>query len=279
MTVWKHSVSWSKFKLALECPLQLQNTIDKKPHGFGDGTYYTSLGKLVQFVFEQYFNQKVNLRPGGQEYGVIEKIFDRVIKVGYLDNLKVTYPHNKTEEDLIDAAKKHLENGFRVMKEMGLVKLAVRSEVKWNSVFRGFRMFGMVDFIRDGKSGMYIFDGKGHANKNADPRQVVYYALAIAASGHKIAGGGLIYWQHDYVPVDLRPEALKHFIDNEFAEARPWFEKLKNGTTEEFPARPEESVCKTCNWRNTCPFSKAKTPPMIEGLPQSVGFGELPARV
>lgn len=136
-------------------------------------------------------------------------------------------------------------------------------------------MFGMIDFLREGRSGHYLFDGKGHAKKNADPMQLVYYAVAVAASGHKIAGGGLIYWNHDYEKVDLSPAALRQFIDNEFTQVRPIFEKLKNGTNEQLEARPEESRCKQCNWRNVCPFSATKTPPMKEGLPDSLGFGEL----
>lgn len=275
MTVWRHSISWSKFKLALDCPLQLQFTIDKKPHGRPENTLPQALGTIVQFCFEQYFNQGINLKKGGQDDETMAKIVDRILNSKYVQSINVTYPHNKTEEDLKTRAREQIMKGFGYMKGMGLTKLPVRSEVKLNGVFRGFRMFALVDFLREGKSGDYLFDGKGHANEDADPRQVVYYALNRAASGKKIAGGGLIYWNHGYRPVDLSPKALRDFIDNELATARPIFEKLKAGTNEELEAKPDEQKCRKCNWRNTCPFSLSRLPPMQEGLPDEVGFGEI----
>jgi len=274
MTVWRHSISWSKFKLALDCPLSLQFTIDKKSHGRPTSTFYTALGKLSQLVFELYYNQKVNLKPGGQEESVILRATERVLNQKTIDALQISYPHNKTEDDLKQAVRDQVTGGFRIMKDIGLTKLEVRSEVKMIGVFRGFRMFALVDFLREGTSGDFIFDGKGHAKKNADPRQVVYYALNRASSGRKIAGGGMIYWNHGFEKVDVSPAALRHFVDTDFTRVRPYFEMLDKGSEGPFPATPSAEKCKVCPWRNTCEFSMAKNPPQQFGVPTEIGFGE-----
>ncbi len=275
MTTWRYSVSWSKFKLALLCPLQLQYTIDKKPHGRSDINYYMVLGKLVQLAFELYFNQKINLKDGGRSPKTIEKLADKLLSSNWIASQNVTYPTGKTEDDLKTQARDQIIKGFAIMERLKLTHYPVRSEVKWNAVFRGFRMFCMIDFLREGRKGCWVFDGKGHSRMNADPMQVVYYALAVAAAGRDVAGGGLIYWQHDtYVPVDVSPKALRDFIDGPFAEGRAIFEELKDGV-QTLPAKPSRSTCGDCSWKNNCPVSAVKLPPMQEGLPETLGFGEL----
>lgn len=275
MTVWNRPVSWSKFKLALDCPRSLQYAVDKKPHGFADNTYYSALGTIVQFIFEQYFNQRVNLRQGGRNPKVIERVTDKILASNYIESLKVVYPYGKDRADLCAAVREQVTKGFLFMDKMGLTKYSVKSEVNWSSVFRGFRMFAKIDFLRHGSSGSYVFDGKGHKEMNADPRQVLYYCLSVAASGHKIAGGGIIYWRHGYKNLDVTPAALKRFIDGEFAEVRPLFEELKTGIQGPMEARPSKENCKFCKWRQVCPDSAVRRPPMKEDAPENVGFSEI----
>lgn len=271
MTTWSHSVSWSKFKLALDCPLSLQHTIDRKPHGRPDNNYHQARGSLVQYAFQMYFNQGVNLRPGGQEPKTWERVADKVLASNFLNTLNVTYPHDKTEFDLKADAKEEILLGFKVMEKMGLTKLACRSEVKLNGHFRGFRMFAMVDFLREGKSGDWLFDGKGYSKPNADARQVVYYALNRASSGRTIAGAGLIYWRHGLVPVDVSPKALREFADGPLAEVRPIFEQLRKGA-KELPPKPSDSTCWSCRWKYVCEHSAVKRKPMDTTLPEEVGM-------
>lgn len=276
MSHWKYAVSWSKFVLALECPRKLQHTVDKKPSpGDRDTTFYMDLGTMVQFIFEQYYNQQINMKAGGREEKVIQAVTDKILASTYLEKLQTTYPHNLDEDELRKRIRAHTLKGFRIMNKMGMTKYKFRSEVKWSSVFRGFRMFCMIDFLREGRSGVYLFDGKGHGQMNADPRQVLYYALAVAASGHKIAGGGLIYWQHKYQPVDLSPAAIKHFIDTDFKQGRPYFEALQKGTQEVFETTPSKKICGRCRWKHVCEDSAVKLPAMRTDLPDVVGLGEL----
>jgi hypothetical protein len=273
MTLWTYAVSWSKMKLALECPRQLQLTIDKVPHGRPEQTYYTHRGHLVQKVFELYFNPQINLKKGGQRPEVIAAAADRVIPP-YLKENQIDYPVDKTEADLTKEAKQQITNGFDIMAGIGLLNRRVRSEVKLNGVFRGFRMFAMVDFLAETPEGDLLYDGKGHQEKNADPRQVLYYALNRASAGRKVPHAGLIYWQHDFEPVDTSPTALRHFIDTDLAAARPTFELLKHGTNLTLETQPSPKTCRYCNWNKLCEDSYYKPRPADPNQKEEVGFGE-----
>lgn len=286
MTVWAKPVAWSKFVLGLKCPRQLQNTLDKVPHGFSkDSNYYAVVGILVQEVFELYFNRQLNLVDGGQEVKVVRNIARKVMGARIKGNTfhepkrlpyEITYPANKDAETLWESVMFQVEHGFGVMKDMKLLDKKVRSEVKWSSTFRGFRMFCMIDFIVEGRNGHSVYDGKGSARKNADPRQVLYYALAVNASGHQLGKGGLIYWQHDFDEVDISPAALKEFIDGDFKRGRALFEQLKVGVNTPMETTPSKDACKYCNWRLTCADSVMKPDEVTpEQIAAATGIVEL----
>lgn len=258
MTIWTHSVSWSKFKLALDCPRSLQYTIDKKPFLSSRTNYYQQLGTLVQLVFEHYFNQGVNLKAAGRTEAVMAKVTDRVLASNHYKAMQIDYPAGKSEEGLQEEIKRMVLIGFRQMQQTAVLPKKVASEQKWNSVFRGHRMFGMIDFdVHYGQNHCGLFDGKGHAQKNADVRQLLYYGLAKAASGVTLGLSGFFYWQHDFVEVDLSPPALKEFADGEFVEGKKIFDMLKVGVAE-LPAKPSSKQCYSCNWKALCPDSKYK---------------------
>ncbi len=80
MTVWRHNISWSKVKAALDCPYRLQLIIDKVPATDVGVNYYQELGKIVQYAFEMFFNQKINLKgPEARTEAVIGRVADKVI--------------------------------------------------------------------------------------------------------------------------------------------------------------------------------------------------------
>jgi len=271
VTVWRHSISWSKFKLALECPLALQKTIDGEPPDHERPNYYRSLGTLVQKVFEEYFNQGVNLVPGGNNPKVLQRVVDRVLESSFYKDLNVTYPSDHDEADLIEEIRYQVRNGFEIFNTMKIVKKDIKSEVKWSAVFRGFRMFAMMDFYMALPGGVGVYDGKGHKEKNADPDQVRYYALALTASGRKVVEAGLIYWRHGFVPVDVSLPALRVFIDEKVEVAKPIFDQLKAGV-ESLPATPSKSVCKYCAWRYSCLESAYRRPDVLDTSLKHVGF-------
>jgi hypothetical protein len=279
VTAWIHSVSWSKFKLALDCPRQLQHTIDRKPHGRGPSGFYQEAGSLTQLVFELYFNQQVNLKPGGRTEATQKRVIERVLNAPSTLQRPVSLPHNLTREDLNNRVRDQATRGFELMGKIKMLDLPVRCEVKWNAVFRGFRIFNMLDFLREGRSGHWILDGKGHTNPDADERQILYQALGVAASGHNIAGAGLLYWYHGFKPVDTSPKALKEVADTTLEEARPTFELLKKGTHQPLEARPSPKRCGQCNWRETCEASVAKRPPTQSNLPDIVQLDHQPTAV
>lgn len=258
MTVWRHSISWSKFQMATKCQLQLKNTIEKVPVSVFSASYYRHLGIIVQFIFEQYFNQKINRDPRGREWSGMEKVMNRILNAKYIESLQVSYYPGQTEEHLRRHIKEQVQSGFKLMKSKGLLEKQITSEKKWNSVFRGLRIFCLIDFLFESRKGFYLFDGKGSKEEDANPDQLKYYAVGLGASGKQIAGGGFLYWQHGtFRSVDLSPAGLKSFIDEKITVAKPVFDKLRSGT-EDLPPNPSSENCKWCNWRNNCPYSHFK---------------------
>jgi len=274
VTVWRYSISWSKFDLADKCPLALQKTIDKVPPDHEKPNYYMVKGNLVQKVFELWFNQGVNQRPKGDDPRVLQRVVDRIITSPYYKELGVTYPEGITEKDLVTKVRQEVANGLETFRTKDLIKRVVRSEVKWNSVFRGFRMFAMMDFYLHVTGGVAVYDGKGHKKKNANPDQVRYYALALIAAGKKVKDAGLIYWNHGYEPVNVSPAAIRAFIDAKLDKVRPIFNQLKAGV-EELPATPSDEVCGFCSWKYSCKFSAKRRPEVPNPTIENVGFGEV----
>lgn len=273
MTVWRYSISWSKFKLALECPLALQNTIDKKPPDHEWPNYYMVKGNVVQKVFEEYFNQRVNLHPGGDTQEVLQKVVDRILMSTYYKGLTITYPDDIVEEDLHANVRHEVANGLEIFRSHKILHKRIRSEVKWNAVFRGFRMFAMMDFKLSLPGGIGVYDGKGHKKKNADPNQLLYYALALIAGGKKVKEAGLIYWNHGYDPVNVSPKAIRVFIDEKLDKVRPIFEQLKAGV-DVLSATPSDDACGYCPWKFSCEFSTKRRPEVPSPTTEYVGFDD-----
>jgi len=271
VTVWRHSISWSKFKLALNCPLELQKTIDGIPPDHEKPNYYMKLGILVQKVFEEYFNQGVNLMSGGRDPKVLQRVVDRTLESSFYTDMEVTYPNDLNEEDLIEDMRYQVRNGLEIFGTMKLATKVIKSEVKWNAVFRGFRMFAMMDFYLAVPGGVAVYDGKGHKEKNADPGQILYYALALTASDRKVVDAGLIYWRHGFEPVDVSPAALRVFIDEKVEKVKPIFDQLKGGV-ESLPATPSKDACKWCAWRYSCLESAYRRPEVADTSLSNVGF-------
>lgn len=266
MTVFRRSVSWSKFDLALKCPLRLQKTIEKEySPKFGAQTKAASMGKLVQKVFELYFNGDFNLKEGGLRPQVLVKILDKVLASKWCDEEGVL-PEFREE------AIPQLEKGFELFMQEKVMGYRIRSEVEMKVTFNGFRMFGMLDFLVNMPGGSILYDGKGNAAENADPNQLKYYALTLHAANVKVLSGGFIYWKHGYRSVDVSPEGLHEFVNGDFARGRKVFERLKVGV-DRLESSPSSKNCHFCNWRDTCPdtYYRKDSGPVLIGV-QEVGF-------
>lgn len=154
------------------------------------------------------------------------------------------------------------------MKEAGLLDKKVESEKKWLGRYRDIGLFAMTDFTYEADLPYIdLYDGKGHQQQNADPNQIVHYALNMATTGLKPRRAGLLYWRYPtdgVIDVDVSPKALKAYIDGPFEEASPWLRRLKVGTEpgELLPARPESQKCFNCWWKSTCPDSAHKKEPV-----------------
>lgn len=246
MTVFRKSVSWSKFKLALECPLQLQKTVDKEYSArFGSTSRSSASGKVVQKVFELYFNGSYNQQPTGQRVSVPVNILKKVMKSKWATDEGV-------EDNQMEEIEAQVVSGYETMSSMGILGKPVRSEVKMQVTYAGFRMFGMLDFLVKDGDGYLLYDGKGNAEKTADANQLLYYGLMVHSAESKPVTGGFIYWRHGFTPVDMSPKALYDFTKGEFAEGRKIFEMLKVGVEGELEAKPSSKACNFCNWKKVC---------------------------
>lgn len=266
MTVFRKSVSWSKFNLALTCPLRLQKTIDKEySPKFGVNSTAAATGKLVQKVFELYFNNQFNLKDNGLRVEVLVKILDKVLKSKFAQDEGI-------DDTFREPSLPQLERGFALFRENGFMNYRVKSEVSMAVTYAGFRMFGMLDFLIEQPTGYVLLDGKGNAAKDADPLQLKYYALMVNSSTGRDVTGGFVYWKHDYDRVDLSTKSLWEFTHNEFAQGRKIFEQLQHGV-QELPANPSKSNCHWCHWKNNCAKSAYQKPPSDPepGL-KSIGF-------
>lgn len=277
MTVWRYPISWSKLKMAFPdgCQLQLRNIIDKRRPSDVSPNYYMELGSISQYVFELYFNQKINQTPQGRTIEVMEKVVDKVLASAWFKKTEanVTYPPTKNDKLLKITVKEDVLAGFKEMERIKMLDKPVLSEKVWNGTFRNVRTFAKIDFMWESASGKgwWVWDGKGHAKPNADPRQLLYYALTLMVSGQKVAGGGLIYWRHGVSPVPMTPKDVKDFVDKDLTPAVTLFNKLHRGT-EEFTANPSADNCKYCSWKSSCKVSHFKKEPQEVKEADYVGF-------
>lgn len=272
MTIWNYGISWSKFKMALECEEQLRYAVEKAaPTRPSAGGFYQELGKCVQRVFELYFNQRVNQRPNGQKPESIDKIIRYLLGTRSFLEPGVNFTPELSRERFRDEIYEMAWNGFQFLQEADLLRTNFQCEKGWPAVFRNHKMYGMLDFYAEESDGVILLDGKATKEMNADPRQILYYALMIAATGKKIKRAGFLYYRFGLDPIDCSPPALRKFIDEDFARGRKIFDQLRGGTNEFIP-HPEKLTCKWCNWNGRCKFNfKGEPPP----LPERYDIGEV----
>lgn len=290
---WAHGISWTMWRRAFECGKQAElaiaerNGVPRFEQGTGWPTYYADVGTIVQKFYECYFNQGVNLRPGGTNSAAIATGVNKVLASPWCAKVleKTTYPEGKdgvslTVVDLVERVRKQALSGLRGLADAGVLDRPVRSEVASVGLVRGLPIFALIDFLVELPHGDMIFDGKSNANRDADPRQMYWCALTRAFNKERsrnVVGGGFIYWIHGFEPVRMNGEDLQRFIDGDFKRILPVFERLRTTGVDEIPAQPKDyKVCKFCAWSGSCSRSLAK--PKREpdfGLPERVGFDDV----
>lgn len=261
MITWKKPLSWSKFKLALDCPKALEFVLSQTPPSEVRPTYWMALGIEVQYIFEAYFNQGVYLR--NQNPDVIQKIVERSLATDRIERMEVTYPYGQGIDKLQQRIREDSATGFTAVQKAGLLDgTMVKSEQKFRSKFKGLRVFAWADFLKyTGKNTVEIWDGKNNKDKNADPRQLLWYAMVIMSTGMNVSGGGFIYYKHgEAVPVDLGVNAVMNFIRTDFQRGRKVFDDLQEGVTA-LPAQPDKKICRRCDWKRSCKASVFYQPP------------------
>lgn len=212
----------------------------------------------------------MNLNPKARSADVIERAARKILDSQFRKDLDTSFPFGKEPEDLEKEVVEQVRNGYQMFEDLDILKFPIDSEVQVTSVFNGFRIFALLDFLyNDGE--WHVIDGKGHQKENANPDQVRYFALALMASNRKVGRSGLLYWRHGYREVDVSPKAMKTFVEEVLNPVRPIFMKLRSGTSE-FKASPSEENCRLCSWRLSCTDSVAYRVPVTEPGPSNVGF-------
>jgi hypothetical protein len=163
---------------------------------------------------------------------------------------------------------------YEARKTGGLLGYKIRSEVQMQVQFKGFPMFGMLDFLVFHPKGKILLDGKGNKEDTADPNQILYYGLELHAAGENIVDSGFLYWRRNFVRVPASPMALHHFVNGDFARGRKIFERLRLGV-DLLEANPSSSNCNHCFWKSTCTESyyRKEAVEVFKGI-ENVGFGE-----
>ena len=268
--IWKNPVSWSRWKTALDCPRQLELTLERKPASEPRQTYYTLRGHLVQLVYTLYFNQKVNLRDKCRTPEALTRITDAVLQSPLMTRTVISYPKGKTEQDLRDTVHSQVQNGLLVLRSMGLLTKVMISEISINGKISNLAARGRLDFLREDGNFVEVYDGKGNAEDDADPRQIMFYALMLISNGKKVRRGGFLYWQRHYKEVDLSLPRLKQFLE-ELRETAELFHSLRKGIGGPLKAIPGKP-CYFCNWKRSCEVSKYFVPAIAKELSGELSF-------
>ncbi len=258
------------FKRIMDCPRQAEFAIREKegdPEAAREQTtsnYHASAGTIVQKLFECYFNQGVNLRPGGTQPEAVAACCAKVLasKFAAKTIAETIYPPGKTEADLRKFVAESAATGRTALFEAGLLNRdGVRSEVPSGGKVGDWRIFAQIDFLVKTPQGVYIYDGKINSAPNADVRQLWYTALTRP---EKVLGGGFIYWKlGKFVPVHFSSEHLSRFRDGDFAAGMERWRPVMTTGVDSLEPEPSFAACQWCAWNGRCQhavFSRKREP-------------------
>lgn len=251
-------ISWTLFKRALECHTKVEfHRRDMPQRNSVWPTYYADTGSTVQRVFELYFNQGVNLRPGGAHPDKIISVGEQVLAQDpqTLNLLAATtFPSGKNRADLMALIRGDIKNGVHALHAGGLLAKRVKSEVGLGGDLAGYRIFGQHDFIVDNGDGTVdVWDGKSMSQKNADKNQLRFYVKTIDIP---VRRAGFLYWrQGEAVEIDISEGAMQATLMKQWAEAVPVWEKLKVGILHLEPTAKDSNTCFRCAWQDVCQYS------------------------
>lgn len=271
MVKWNKALSWSKVKMMLSCPRKLQYTLEQKPVGVPSPSYYRNLGSIAQYVLEIYFNQRVNLKSGGTEAEVIQKVITKVLNSKLVQTMDITYPPGKSRVDFDSEVRRHVTMGTEILRARGMLGREIDSEVKGVGELRGTRAYMQIDFVV--KEGKYVsvLDGKGTMKTGEDSRQLKMYAAIMMKRGVLIKEAAFVYWNvGEYEAVDVSPESIKKFLDSDWVEAQKIAALIGVGV-DTLDARPSHTECWKCDWKTSCPESMFR-PVTNDRLLDEVGF-------
>lgn len=267
------ALSWSKMKLFLACPKQLELTIVRRPVSRKFPNMYMELGNVVQMVFEVYFNQGVNRKAKGTDPRVLDRVCDVVFRSKRFLDRNIWLMKDWTMQRFQQRVREYVQTGRGGLEKAGVLDRPVKSEVLVSATLLGLNVRGKVDFIAEDDQEIVILDGKASREQDANPDQVLLYGAMIDKNqpGKKWVRGGLVYWQHGYVPVDMTPPALLGFLNGDLARTAEVFHKLKTGV-DELVATPGKQVCGQCQWKTNCSDSLYYKMSDVDSVAEEVSF-------
>lgn len=276
-------ISWTLFQRAEKCERSAEYHRRHTPKKNSTWpTYYADVGTAVQRCYELYFNQGVNLRPGGTAPAKValcaEMVLTRDAMLQALFN-ETTFPDGKKRQDLFDQSRSDVQSGLHAINSAGWLDRPVRCEVKAPGKIKGWPTFGSIDFLVQNPDGSEdVWDGKATSQANADVGQVRWYALSRRSSGKNVTGAGIIYFrQGRAVPVPLDAESVAPFLER-FAKVEHVWEQMRGGALS-LPATSRDShTCHWCNWSSSCPDSYTRRMPVDLGGPSEIDFDFTPER-
>jgi hypothetical protein len=270
------------FKRILDCPRQAEYAVREKegdPEAVREAlgfNYHASAGTLVQKLYECYFNQRVNLRPGGTQPEVVAACCAKVLASKFAEKVigETTYPQGKSKAELLKFVATSAATGLTALFESGILGKEVRSEVPSAGSAGGRRIFAQIDFLVKTSAGSFIYDGKINSAPTADPRQLWYAALTRT---EPVRGGGFIYWKlGKFVPVKFDAETLAEFKAGDFAKGMARWEPVMTTGVDTLEATPSWAACQWCSWGGRCRY--ARQAPRREpdySLPAEIDWGDL----
>jgi len=244
-------LSYSKYKMYVECPRKYRWVSDRRPITVKSSKYFALYGIVIQRFFEFYVNKYVKngIRLTNEQIrSFLRKDWERTLDYEYViwDDPWCKESSEEIFESIYNDVLTNIEN-------FDFFKYA-RSEVIYNITLKKTKdeLHGRLDFIVEKPDGtVEILDGKGTTKieKNVDKEQLYFYAMLYYLR-HKKLPTKVGFWYYKFqriVYIDMDMDTLISFkkkfalVKKSIKEDRTWEPKVKI-----------TKACKFCDYKSDC---------------------------
>lgn len=256
---WKHPISWSNYKTLRTCPWKFELHIRKVPFVVQSPTYYAVLGSTVQRVFELFFLDESHRIHPDSHWRNLRLLIMKVLKSSWFRKMELTYPSNKDFKIFVTEVGEIVKHSIEKWNEKYELwtLLSVKPEVDLRCNYLDIRLRGIVDFVIETNTNkILVYDGKVNKRKNADPEQLLFYAMLLKFKGFTADHIAFFYWRHGIEEIeDFSPQSIEDFRTQRFDPWLPLFRALGTVGVTGLPAKPSADTCRFCDFRYVCAFS------------------------